>query len=171
MAEQTDQSHEDRRQRVGEIAGRLVTLLGGGPVSMEHLARLQPYLQPVGEPPSLRTVNGIGTALYGCYRPPEVAPLQFMMAWYCFYFLPLLPRGIYLVASDWPDSYRFYGQVSARDFLKLFGVTGGVRLLLSMIGYVLLRVTWLTVALIAGGLVVLGLRYGYQWVRALLVVP
>lgn len=74
-------------------------------------------LEPVKSAPSLRTINGIGVALYG---NTDLNPSDgsYMATYYLvFLFIPVFPLARYRVISS-GNSYRFLGQGTLRTFDK-----------------------------------------------------
>jgi hypothetical protein len=83
----------------------------------EVLANRRWFLEPIAKAPSLSTVNGIGTMLYGeSEKEPDgthIATLCFV-----FFFIPLVPIAQYLVQSMGGRKWTFYGKVPTSKTVK-----------------------------------------------------
>ena len=75
------------------------------------LSRRSLFLRPLGSVPSMHTVNGIGTTIYGRVEADEEAGTYVATHWFVFLFVPVLPLGQYLVSDAGASTYRFYGRV------------------------------------------------------------
>lgn len=97
------------------------------------LADRRLFLEPLRSAPSMATLNGVGTMIYGRdeQRPDGayIATLFFVVL-----FVPVLPIGAYLVADAGGRSYRFFGKAPlgwltyAWQALAGVGVLGAVLL-------------------------------------------
>ena len=103
---------------------------------LEFLATVRSKIIDPEPLPKLYTLNGIGQTLLGDYRPREMAPLRFAVSWFTFLYVPLLPTGIFLLDAQPQDpfpgsrTHTFYGELTFRDFYRLFATRGGVGILL-----------------------------------------
>ncbi|SDR55271.1 hypothetical protein SAMN05443245_7644 [Paraburkholderia fungorum] len=90
-------------------------------------------LEPIGSAPSLRTINGIGFALYG--KTDSKPGGSYMATYYfVFFFIPIWPIARYRVISS-GRGYRFLGKAKLRAFDKWhIGVFLGLMLIVLLNG-------------------------------------
>jgi hypothetical protein len=77
-----------------------------------------PELQPIDAAPSLFTVNGFGTTLYGSRDRDEETETYVATQCLCVIFIPLLALGAYRVAYAGGDQYYFLGKQPLSGFAK-----------------------------------------------------
>ncbi len=84
------------------------------------------WLDPLGSAPSMHTVNGIGTMLYGNYKPnPDGVHIATL--WFVFVFLPVFPIAAYVVRKAGGNSWTFYAKAPLPPFARIWRVgIGGV---------------------------------------------
>ncbi|MBM4392487.1 MAG: hypothetical protein FJ090_15305 [Deltaproteobacteria bacterium] len=89
------------RPRSGEEERETVEML---------LSRRALFLRPLGTPPSMHTVSGIGTSLHG--REEFDGEAGTYVATHCLavFSVPVLPLGQYLVSDAGPSTFVFYGR-------------------------------------------------------------
>ena len=90
-------------------------------------------MEPIDEAPSLHTINGIGTSLYG--HSDEMNGTYVATLCLCFLFIPLIPLGRYRVSSYDGKHYRFYGKLPLTTANMIHAAIGFVA-----IGYVLMHI-------------------------------
>ena len=78
-----------------------------------------PNLRPIKSPPSLHTVNGIGTAVYGRRDYDPETGTYVKTHWFCLLFLPVLALGAYRVA-DAQRGWYFIGREPLSGLVKLW---------------------------------------------------
>jgi tetratricopeptide (TPR) repeat protein len=74
-----------------------------------YLANLRLWGVPVRRAPSMYTLNGIGTTVYGRYQRAEDGT-AIGTHWFTLVFIPVLPLGAYLYADAGGNSYSFYAR-------------------------------------------------------------
>ena len=92
-----------------------------------------------------RTVNGIGTSIGGYIGIPGIPGLGIVRKYFCIFFIPVIPLGLYIV-RDWHGSGgAFLGQISSDKASKyvnmkklaLATVIGGIAMLIVFVGVLL----------------------------------
>lgn len=98
--------------------------------------------------PKVRTTAGCGVALlgYACRKECEmffdhvdaeriraVLPVSFKVAWYCLFYYPCIPLGIYALRDSPGCRYSFYGRMRFPDALRVLGY--GKTLVLAFTSY------------------------------------
>ncbi len=78
------------------------------------------WLEPIKKAPSLHTVNGIGSMLYGRYKPDPGSGLYIATLWFVFVFLPVFPIAAYLVRKGSGNSWTFYAKASLPPFARIW---------------------------------------------------
>lgn len=81
-----------------------------------------PELRPIDAAPSLFTVNGFGTTLYGARDRDEETETYVATQCLCLIFIPVLALGAYRVANAGGDQYYFLGKQSLSGFAKAWNV-------------------------------------------------
>jgi hypothetical protein len=86
----------------------------------DHLEqeRLFKNIKPITSAPTLRTVNGIGTTLYGCSDYDQKTKSYLTTLYFVFFAIPLFPIARYRVIAVDYNGYRFLGKVPLRSFDK-----------------------------------------------------
>ena len=76
------------------------------------------FVQPMTGTPTLFTVNGVGTMLYGrgAYDPSDAT--YFATLWLTVLFVPLVPLRQYLIRYAGPNEYQFIGKVALSGPLR-----------------------------------------------------
>ncbi|MBM4368395.1 MAG: hypothetical protein FJ102_19430, partial [Deltaproteobacteria bacterium] len=74
------------------------------------LSRRALFLRPLGTPPTMHTVSGIGTSLYGRDELDREAGTYVTTHCLAVFSVPVLPLGQYLVSDAGPATFRFYGR-------------------------------------------------------------
>src|SRR5262245_35537721 len=93
-----------------------------------------PEMKPINSPPSLWTVNGIGTMAYGARDYDPMTHTYVKTQCLCLVFIPVLALGAYRVADAPEGGWYFLGKVPlsrlARfwNFLLLGLIAGGIGL-------------------------------------------
>ncbi len=84
-----------------------------------HQEKILKDLKPIKGAPSLYTINGIGTTLYGKadYDPETDSYLTTL--YFVIFFIPILPLARYRVIQEGENTYKFLGKVPLRNFDKL----------------------------------------------------
>src|SRR5262249_46444483 len=82
-----------------------------GPVAMAefNLEEKFPNLRLIQSPPSLHTINGIGTTIYGARDHDPETGTYVKTHWFCVLFIPVLALGAYRVA-DAERGWYFIGK-------------------------------------------------------------
>ncbi len=98
------------------------------------------WLEPLKKAPSLHTVNGIGTMLYGHYKPsPE--GLYVATLWFVLVFIPVFPISAYVVRKASGNSWNFYAKAPLPPFARLWRLGfGAVTVLIA--GAIAASVMW-----------------------------
>ena len=82
------------------------------PIVVEQLGRrLGEHLRPVDEAPTIFSIHGIGTTLYGRDRYDAVTDSYVATQWFCFLWIPLAPVARYRVVKKGWRSWAFIAQV------------------------------------------------------------
>jgi hypothetical protein len=81
-------------------------------------SRIFDELKPINSAPGLRTVNGIGTTLYGRSDYDEETRSYLTTLYFVVLFLPVLPIARYRVIQEQSGYYRFLGKAPLRRFDK-----------------------------------------------------
>lgn len=84
----------------------------------EELQKRFPDLQPIRHPPSLQTINGIGTGIYGRRDFDAESNSYVKTQCLCFAFIPLVALGSYRVVSAGGDGWYFLGRVPLSPFAR-----------------------------------------------------
>src|ERR1051325_291740 len=85
----------------------------------DHLRHKFPDLRPIKNPPTLHTINGIGTTVYGRRDFDEETGTYIKTHCFCFLFLPLVAIGAYRVADAGPgNGWYFIGKERLSPFAK-----------------------------------------------------
>ena len=86
-------------------------------------------MERIASPPSLRTINTIGTALYGRRDYDEATNSHLATLYFVIAFIPILPLANYRVVDASPG-WRFLGKVRLHSGAKLhlWGVVAGLSL-------------------------------------------
>jgi hypothetical protein len=79
--------------------------------------RLYGDLKPISSAPSLHTINGIGTTLYGSSDHDKETGSYLSTYYFIFFAIPVFPICRYRVIPT-PDGYRFLGKAPLRAFDK-----------------------------------------------------
>jgi len=79
--------------------------------------RLYGDLSPISSAPSLYTINGIGTTLYGSTDHDPTSGSYLSTYYFVFFAIPIFPICRYRVIPT-PGGYRFLGKVPLRTFDK-----------------------------------------------------
>lgn len=79
---------------------------------MEQARRLLAFegLEPIDSAPSLSTINGIGTTLYGKREFDPQTQSYIATLYFTFFFIPIFPIAAYRVIDAGGGSYRFLGK-------------------------------------------------------------
>jgi hypothetical protein len=87
-----------------------------------------------GPPPTLSTVNGIGTSLYGSRDRDEEGRY---VATYCIclLFIPVFPLAAYRVESTGHNSYRFFAKEKLSSFARGYQAVVGLAIVALVAGY------------------------------------
>jgi hypothetical protein len=100
----------------------------------DYLSQRFPEMRPIRNPPSLNTVNGIGTMAYG-RRDYDAETHTYVTTQYLtLVFIPILAFGAYRVADAPNGGWYFLGKVPLSGFARawnycaLFLLVGGVGL-------------------------------------------
>lgn len=75
----------------------------------ELLRELRYWVRP-SKPPTMQTINGIGTTLYGKYQRGDDG-LHVATLWFTFVFIPVFPLAAYLVSPAEKSGWYFLGKV------------------------------------------------------------
>lgn len=112
-------------------------------------------LNKSNSPFSLRTVNGAGFRMYGFYPliTHEGKTLGLSVHGFCFFFIPLIPCGLYLI-DHLGTSYKFYGSVPLIESLNVLGLKGSIRLAYSIGKDVLIMFVTLVVIILVAALLI-----------------
>lgn len=73
---------------------------------------------PVRSAPTMRTLNGIGTKMYGASRFEADRRYELSNLYFTIWFLPIFPLARYLVQRE-GDAYRFFGQAPWTKWMKV----------------------------------------------------
>lgn len=98
------------------------------------------WLEPLKKAPSLHTVNGIGTMLYGHYKPSPDG-LYVATLWFVFVFLPVFPLAAYVVHKAGGNSWNFYAKAPLPPFARIWRL-GFAALSLLLVGAIAFQVIW-----------------------------
>lgn len=122
LARQFASSDEDR-QRIDEWAG----------VARRNLAL--DGIKEIDSAPSMATVNGIGTKLYGRRNYDPQTKLYVATLYFTFFFFPIFPLACYVVKNAGGGKYQFFGKVPLKgsSFIPT-AIIGGLILLSMSLG-------------------------------------
>ncbi|HWX83541.1 MAG TPA: hypothetical protein VNZ48_08080 [Xanthobacteraceae bacterium] len=129
--------------------------------SPERLEELWQAIHPIQEAPSLNRSKGLGGAIVGRFRHPDLGPVFIGARFYTVMWIPIVPGGLYAMSGKrFGVTYQFYGEIKATDFMRLF--PGGMsKLILSCFLETVLSLV--TVTVLAGGFYAVGRYFGlYQ---------
>ncbi len=79
-------------------------------------------MEPIDEAPSLSTINGTGTRLYG--HSDDMNGTYVAVLCLCFFFIPLIPIARYRVSDFGGNRYRFYGKLPLTTANKIHALIG-----------------------------------------------
>ncbi len=93
------------------------------------------WLEPMGKAPTMHTVNGIGSMLYGHYKP-NADGVYVATLWFVFVFLPVYPIAAYVVRKAGGNSWNFYAKAPLPPFARIWrlGLAAVVALVAVAIG-------------------------------------
>jgi tetratricopeptide (TPR) repeat protein len=77
------------------------------------------WLEPLVKAPSLHTVNGIGTTLYGHYKPGRDG-IYIATLWFVFVFLPVFPIAAYVVRKGEGNLWHFFAKAPLPPFARIW---------------------------------------------------
>lgn len=82
--------------------------------NLANIERDKPYaeIEPILNTPSMYTINGIGTTLYGAKPFPSDQPLQYSILYFVFLYIPIFPLNRYVVEAVGNRQWKFYGAVN-----------------------------------------------------------
>ncbi len=102
--------------------------------NLANLERDKPYaeIEPILNSPSLYTINGIGTTLYGAKSFPPDQRLQYSILYFVFLYIPIFPLNRYVVEAVGNSQWKFYGAVKWTREMKIHLVTSSVLILLCL---------------------------------------
>ncbi len=83
----------------------------------EVLGNRRWFLEPLKKAPTMSTVNGIGTKLYG-ESEREADGTYVSTLFFCFFFIPIVPIAQYLVKPAGGRKWSFYGKVPASSTVR-----------------------------------------------------
>lgn len=112
---------------------------------LEDHEKLQEYvlknLMKYDKPVSLTTINGLGFRMLGFYPllTHEGKNLGLSLHTLCFFFIPILPFGLYLNESL-GNSYKFYGSVPMIGSFKVLGLRGSYQFCLAVLKDILIMI-------------------------------
>jgi Flp pilus assembly protein TadD len=98
---------------------------------MEELFERFPEMQPVSGPPSMHTVNGIGTTFYGRRDFDPESGTYVGTHWLVLLFIPIFPLGAYRVLPAESGGWYFLGRVPLSGSAKAWPV--GLTLLIGIL--------------------------------------
>jgi hypothetical protein len=101
---------------------------------MNDLFERFPEMKPITKPPTLQTVNGVGTTAYGSRDYDPETGTYVKTVWITLLFVPVLPLGAYRVADAPGGGWYFLGKVPVSGPAKAWG-WGLVVSALSVAGY------------------------------------
>lgn len=84
----------------------------------EILRALRYWVRPANAP-TMYTLNGVGTMLYGNYQPGEDG-LHVATLWFTLVFIPFFPISGYLVAKAEEGGYYFFGKTPLPPFARVW---------------------------------------------------
>jgi tetratricopeptide (TPR) repeat protein len=87
---------------------------------MQELFERFPDMRPIGSPPSLSTVNGIGMMLYGKRDFDEDTRTYVKTQWFTLAFIPIFPAGAYRVADAPNGGWFFLGRVPVSGVARMW---------------------------------------------------
>jgi len=106
----------------------------------QYLDDVYLWLEPLGKAPTMSTINGIGTMLYGNYKPnPDGVHIATL--WFVFVFLPVFPLVAYVVRKASGNSWTFYAKAPLPPFARLWRV-GFAGLLVAVVVAIAASVAW-----------------------------
>jgi len=85
----------------------------------EQVADAYKGIEPIGAAPSMSTINGIGTKLYGNTPFPPDPRRHFAILYFTVAFIPVFPIKRYLVAPGGGNSWHFFGQTGWTKWMKI----------------------------------------------------
>lgn len=77
------------------------------------------WLEPIKKAPTLHTVNGIGTTLYGKHKPNQDG-LYVATLWFVFVFLPIFPLAAYVVRKGQGNLWHFFAKAPLPPFARIW---------------------------------------------------
>ena len=77
------------------------------------------WLEPLGKAPTMHTINGIGTMLYGNYKP-NADGVHIATLWFVFLFVPVFPLGAYVVRKAGGNSWSFFAKAPLPPFARIW---------------------------------------------------
>jgi len=103
---------------------------GNEPGIPDNLRIKFPHLQPVKNPPSLMTMNGIGLSIYGKRDVDAETQTYVKTHVLCVVFIPLLALGAYRVADAGPRRWYFIGKEPLSGLARGWNMAMGCALVL-----------------------------------------
>lgn len=87
----------------------------------EELKLLDQHSQakPIKKAPAMRTLNGIGTKLYGCSDRDASTGRYISTLYFVILYIPVFPIARYKVSDEGGNMYRFYGKARLRTMDKI----------------------------------------------------
>ncbi len=85
----------------------------------QYLDDVYLWLEPLDKAPTMHTINGIGTTLYGNYKPNEDG-VHIATLWFVFVFLPVFPLAAYVVRKAGGNSWNFYAKAPLPPFARFW---------------------------------------------------
>ena len=78
------------------------------------------FLEPIKSTPSLTTINGFGTRLYGRdqYNPADGTYIGTLC--FCALYIPVFPLAQYLIRKVEGNRYQFFGKLPPQAILQAF---------------------------------------------------
>jgi tetratricopeptide (TPR) repeat protein len=77
------------------------------------------WLEPLGKAPTMHTINGIGSMLYGNYKP-NADGVHIATLWFVFVFVPVFPLAAYVVRKADGNSWNFYAKAPLPPFARFW---------------------------------------------------
>ncbi|MEY4386893.1 MAG: hypothetical protein RLY20_2176, partial [Verrucomicrobiota bacterium] len=90
-----------------------------------------PDMQPIGRPPSMVCINGIGTRVYGRRDADQETGTYIKTLCFCVLFIPLIPLAAYRVADATSGGWYFLGKERLSSFAKYWNLA---LLVLALVG-------------------------------------
>jgi tetratricopeptide (TPR) repeat protein len=106
----------------------------------QHLDDTYLWLEPLGKAPTMQTVNGIGTMLYGRYNP-NADGLYIATLWFVFVFLPVFPLAAYVVRKAGGNAWTFYAKAPLPPFARIWR-WGSALVVAAVIAAIAASVAW-----------------------------